>query len=90
MANPCVQAGVSFDDPTISATICTFSLSLVLPKFFLTIPSIPFPPPFFPFPYFKLVLSCDLNKPIDVSAGVKFGGGRIPCFDPDPDQDFDS
>lgn len=81
---------MSFDEPKLEADLCRFALQINLPKFNLRFPSIPFPPPFLPFPFFKLALSCDLSKPIAVAAGIAFGGGRIVCADPDPDEDFES
>lgn len=64
------------------ASICGFDIKIPSfpfpPK--LTISGIPFPPPF-PFPKFGFALSCDPKKPIDITAGLKWGGGRISCVD---------
>lgn len=70
----------------LSASICGFE-----PK----LPSIPFPPVFSlpfefppPLPKLKLAwsLTCDPSKPIDITAGIEWGGGRVGCQDDDPDQ----
>lgn len=85
----CLDASVDFGDASggeIKASLCDFSLKLpnikIPPSFKL--PPLPFPPPL-PIPKLSFTLSCDLNKPIDISAGLKFGGGKIPCSIPDPD-----
>ena len=69
-------------DAELKADLCSFSFKL---------PSIPFPPKFsfkiplfafpFPIPKFSFQLSCDPSKPIDITAGLEFGGGRISCFE---------
>lgn len=92
MANPCLDgSGVdaNFTAPELDAQNC--QLSLKLPTINLKL-LLPFGfPPLFDFSFnFNLVLSCDLSKPIDVAGGVKFGGGRVPCFDADPDLDYDT
>lgn len=38
-----------------------------------------------PFPFLALKLTCDPNNPIDLSAGLKPGGGRVSTALPDPD-----
>jgi hypothetical protein len=85
----CLDAGVDFgslEGGEIKASLCEFSLKFpnikIPPEF--TLPEIPFPPPL-PIPKLSFELSCDPNKPIDITAGLKFGGGRIPCVMPDPD-----
>ena len=87
----CLDAGVDFgslDGGDVTASLCEFSLKLPnikIPPVF-NLPPIPFPPPF-PIPKLSFTLSCDLNKPIDISAGLPFGGGKIPCVLPDPDEE---
>ncbi len=90
----CLDASVDFgsfnpDDISLTvASVCDFKLRIpnlpIPPKFKL--PPIPFPPPL-PIPKLSFTLSCDLNKPIDISAGLKFGGGKIPCVLPNPDEE---
>jgi hypothetical protein len=72
-----------FGAPSLNADICEFSLKLPSFSFGFVLPSIPFPP-VLPFPKFGFELSCKLPNPIDISAGLEFGGGRIACFDVDP------
>lgn len=68
-------------DGELKASLCEFSLKLPSfpfpPAFSI---KIPFPPPF-PFPKFSFALSCDPSKPIDITAGIEFGGGRQACFE---------
>lgn len=70
--------------PSPAATTCGFSFAL--PKFTVKIfiPGFKFPPKL-PLPFLSLALSCDLANPINVSAGVKFGGGRVSNAPLDPD-----
>lgn len=79
-----VDAG--FTDPELNADICKFKLAL--PKFTLgfKIPTFKFPPDL-PIPKLNFELSCDPTHPISVSADVEYGGGRIPIFNTDPDDD---
>lgn len=85
----CLQAGVEFGaigSFDVSAQICNFSRKLpnipLPPQFIL--PDIDFPPKL-PIPKFSFALSCDPNKPIDLSAGIAWGGGRISCTIPGDD-----
>lgn len=84
---PCTPPtpGVAFNEPTLDASPCAFKVVLPLPKFSLNFPAIPFPPPFLPKFNLHLAITCSLDKPVDVSGGVSFGGGRIPCFEESPD-----
>lgn len=87
----CLDVGVEFGKPgegDIKASLCEFSFTLPsfpIPPVFV-LPPIPFPPPL-PIPKISFSLSCDPNKPIDISAGIAWGGGKIPCVLPDPDQE---
>lgn len=74
----------SFNAPEVNAQICGFSIRL--PKFSISflLPAINFPPKL-PIPRFSLQLTCDPSNPIDVSAGLGYGGGRTSNADPDPD-----
>lgn len=80
-------ASLDFGDPGSAtlASVCGFDF---------TIPTIPFPPtlslpfsfpPPFPIPKFNFALTCDPSNPIDITAGLENGGGRIACIDDDPD-----
>ncbi len=81
-----VGGGVSFPPSLVKAIPCGFCISL--PKFSLSflLPKFSFPP-LIPIPFLglSLTLSCDLSKPISVSAGIRFGGGRVPNHDRDAD-----
>jgi hypothetical protein len=76
-------ASASFNDPSVNASVCNFQFKLPSFAFGFVLPPIPFPPTL-PFPKFGFELSCRLPNPINVSAGLEFGGGRIACFDVDP------
>ena len=82
------MAGVTakFDKPELDANPCSFGFKLPNFSFGFVFPDIPFPPPI-PFPSLRLALSCDLSKPIDVSAGISYGGGRKSNALPSPDDD---
>ena len=80
-----IEAG--FSKPELNASPCNFSFKLPTFKFGLVLPPFKFPPFDIPIPRFKLAISCDLSKPIDVSAGLSFGGGRKSNNDPCPDDD---
>ena len=81
------NANVAFESPALNASPCNFTVKIPFPQFTLALPAIPFPP--LPFPIFNLSLSlsCSLDNPIDVSGGIAFGGGRVACFDVDPDEE---
>ncbi len=80
-----VQA--DFTKPEINASPCNFQFKLPSFSFGLTLPPFKFPPFEIPIPRFRLAISCDLTKPMDVSAGLDFGGGRTSKSDPSPDDD---
>lgn len=77
----------AFTKPEINASPCEFAFKLPTFTFGLKLPSFKFPPFEIPIPRFRLAISCDLSKPIDVSAGVEAGGGRVALFDTSPDDD---
>ena len=72
-----------FESPSLNANPCEFSLKLPIPKLNIKLPSIPLPKIPLPIFNFDFSLSCSLDNPIDVTAGLKFGGGRVTCFDTD-------
>ncbi len=84
MAKASITAG--FSKPEINASPCEFRFKLPAFTFGFTLPDIPFPPPL-PIPHLSLSHSCDLSKPIDVSAGISFGGGRTSNAPSSPDDD---
>jgi hypothetical protein len=70
------------------ASLCGFALPSILLGLGIVLPSpLPIPPPL---PKFKLAigLNCSLDNPLDVSAGIEFGGGRVATGDPDPDLQY--
>lgn len=84
-----VDAGFAPGPPV--ATLCGFAFPSFKPFLKIGIPigGISFPPKI---PTFSpsLGLNCDVNNPLDVTAGVKWGGGRVASFDRDPDVDEDA
>lgn len=77
----------SFEAPELEATDCQIQFKLPNYSFGVSIPPFSFPPFEIPIPRLRLALSCDLSKPIDISASVASGGGRVPNGDPSPDAD---
>jgi hypothetical protein len=86
-AGSSVSADASFTKPELNASPCEFAFKLPTFSFGLQIPPFKFPPFDIPIPHFKLTLSCDLSNPIDISASLEPGGGRVPNGDPSPDDD---
>lgn len=82
-----VDADASFTKPEINASPCNFEFKLPSFTFGFKLPSFKFPPFEIPIPRFRLAISCDLSNPVDVSAGLEFGGGRAAKSDPSPDDD---
>lgn len=87
-ASDCLPgAGVSFGSGAVIAGPCGLSLTLPTINIDLLLPrilaNINFPPKL----AFNFSLNCNLSNPIDVSAGLDFGGGRISCSPPNPDDD---
>jgi hypothetical protein len=76
-----------FSKPELNASPCEFTFKLPSFTFGVNIPAIPFPPFAIPIPHLRLALSCDLSNPIDISASVSSGGGRVSNGDPSPDAD---
>ncbi len=78
-----LQKGFSLQTP--SAALCGFVLPSFLFAYGVKIPSpLPIPPPI-PIPKLAIGLSCNLSNPLEISAGLEWGGGRTATFDPDPD-----
>lgn len=83
------SASASFGKPEINASPCNFGFKLPSFSFGFVLPPFKFPPFDIPFPKFRIAISCDLSKPLDVSAGVEWGGGRTSNHDPSPDDSDD-
>jgi hypothetical protein len=66
------------------ASLCGFKIPFLRFIFGFLLPPLPFPPPI-PIPFLMLGINCNLNNPLAVGAGVKFGGGRTINALPDPD-----
>lgn len=90
MADNTCKPGVSVSFGAVGsktvASVCGFDFPF---------PTIPFPPAFnlpFTFPpklptiKFALKLTCNPRDPIDITAGIAYGGGRISCRDAAPSE----
>jgi hypothetical protein len=79
-----VSAGFAPGPP--AAILCGYALPTLRFKIGFKLPKFPFSfPPKIPLPFLSLGLNCDLNNPINISAGLKPGGGRASNGLPDPD-----
>jgi len=78
---------VGFDNATVETQVCGVNLVIPIPTLTLNIPTIPFSFPAIPIPLLQFAISCNFDKPVDVSTGIAYGGGREAIFDPDPDQE---
>ncbi len=78
-----VSADAEFKAGPPVLDLCKFKLPSFLFKIKFKLPPINFPPKL---PSFSLSLglNCDLSNPLNVTAGVKFGGGRVSTGEPDP------
>lgn len=67
---------------------CGFKIPFLLFGFSFKIPDFSFPPAL---PVFRLSIgiNCLLSNPVNISAGVAYGGGRVSTSDPDPDLALD-
>jgi hypothetical protein len=81
-----VSASAGFEPGPVAASLCGFKLPFGRFKFGFKIPGIDFPPKL-PFPYVAFGINCNLSNPIDMSVGLKYGGGRQPNHGVDPDLD---
>lgn len=79
-----VSVGAGFQPSPMAVELCGFALPFPYLGINIRIPNIPFPPEL---PSFLLAfgLNCDLDNPIDVTAGVGYGGGRVAGYDSSPD-----
>jgi hypothetical protein len=84
-----VAVSATFDKPELTASPCEFVLKFPFPTLTIVLPTFVFPP--FPLPIFSFsfAISCSLDNPIDVTAGLEWGGSRKALFDPDPDDQPD-
>lgn len=81
------SAGFS-QSPIPAATLCGFALPKLSFKLGFKLPALKFPPAPSSFGV-SLGLNCSTDNPINVSAGLPYGGGRVSTSDPDPDDAFD-
>lgn len=79
-----IDASASFEAGPPVTSLCGLEIPSFSFSFGLLLSGISFPPPI-PKIKISLGISCDANNPIDVTAGVEYGGGRVATFDPDPD-----
>ena len=77
---------VGFDNTVVETQVCGVSLVIPIPTLKLNIPAIPFAFPVIPIPLLQFSISCNFDKPVNVTSGIAYGGGREAIFDPDPDQ----
>jgi hypothetical protein len=81
------DAGFALGPPV--ASLCGFAIPSLRFSFGFKIPGLPgiaFPPAI-PFPFLAIGLHCDSDNPLDVTAGVGYGGGRVSNAPPDPDSE---
>jgi hypothetical protein len=87
-----IAGGGTFNVGTISTPhfppFCGFKLPFLLFGFSFNVPEFDFPPKL---PVFRLSIgiNCLLSNPVNISAGVAYGGGRVSTSDPDPDLALD-
>jgi hypothetical protein len=81
-----LQAGASAG---VTATCCGFTLNLSL-AFLINFQLPPIPDILILLPYLGFSISCDPTKPVNLAAGLPWGGGRQPNAPPDPDLDENS
>jgi len=88
-------ADSGFADSPSALSLCGFKIpdlaALLARLFKLKIPSFPFPPVLPPIPNLPIGINCALlgQNPMDVTGGLKNGGGRKGVRSPDPDDDYD-
>lgn len=85
-----IELGLELQEFKPSLEFCGFKLALTIPGLSFKLPTINFPPQIDLFISFDLALgiNCNLENPLNVTGGVKFGGGRKPNADPDPDDEY--
>jgi hypothetical protein len=89
VAQGLASANAGFSTSAIpAASLCGFTLPFLSFSLSFHLPALAFPPPF---PIFGISfgLNCSLDNPINVSASLPYGGGRIGTSDPDVDDSFD-
>ena len=78
-----VEAGASFSPGPTAASICGFAFPPIFKlNFGFKLPPLPSLSLSF---NFSIGINCSLDNPFDVSAGVKYGGGRKASGPRDPD-----
>ncbi len=83
-----IAADASFQAGPPVAQLCGFKLPSLQFSFGFTLPPINFPPKL-PSLQAAIGLNCDTDNPLDISAGLDWGGGRVGTQDPDPDDLLD-
>jgi hypothetical protein len=83
------SADASFVPGPPVAQLCGFKLPSFVPKFSFSLPGgLSFPPKLPTFPV-QIGLNCNASNPLNVSAGLSWGGGRVSSGDPDADDLLD-
>ena len=82
-----VDLQFSLSPPVIA--LCGFALPTFLFAFGVKLPKLPFPiPPKLPTFSLSLGIDCMMHNPVNISKGVKWGGGRKSTSEPDPDSAY--
>jgi hypothetical protein len=80
------MAVVGFDKSEEEIALpCGLSFKVPTFLFGFTLPTIAFPPPI-PIPVFGFSLSCNPTDPINITAGLDYGGSRTPRYEQSPDE----
>lgn len=81
-----VSFGAGLPDSPGALSLCGFTFPPpIFFQFGFQLPTINFPPPL-PSIFLALSINCSLTNPLNLSGGLKYGGGRDSNAPPDPDQ----
>jgi hypothetical protein len=86
-AQDAASASAGFSEGPPVASLCGFSIPGLRFKFGVKLPGLFAFPPKLPFPHIGFGLSCSTDNPLNITAGVSYGGGRTSNGLPDPDND---
>lgn len=98
MADNCLDASGSVTAPSLTfgaaavSLPCGINISIPIPSIGDILANIALNLPTLTLKFalpFKFELSCDLSNPIDITADIPFGGGRVACFNASPDDHDD-
>lgn len=80
-----MSADATFSDSPPAASLCGFKIPMPSFNFGLNLPNPLKIPAFPPKVVLAIGINCDASNPLDFSAGLPWGGGRVGTRDPDPD-----